>query len=121
MAGHGVRAALLNTEAAYPRPGTAPQTLKCRSGCCPGAVEQAQLAGTGHGFGAPLDLQLAKDLPLGACDRMQGEGEPLADLVIRESSSDERQHLQLAPAQRLDQGLGRRRRGPVFAPPPLDL
>ena len=46
-------------------------------------LRQTQLAGARDSFGAPLDLEFAKDLPIVSLDRVQGEEEPLANLVIR--------------------------------------
>jgi hypothetical protein len=36
-----------------------------------------------------LDLELAKDFPIVSFHRTQGEEQPLADLLIRASGSDE--------------------------------
>ncbi len=66
------------------------------------------------GFGAPLDLQLVEDDPIVALDSAQSEEEPVADLVIRESLGDQSQDFQFTLAERLDQGLGRRRGYAVF-------
>ncbi len=52
-------------------------------------LRQTQLAGARDSFGAPLDLEFAKDLPIVSLDRVQGEEEPLANLVIGESLSNE--------------------------------
>ena len=49
------------------------------------AATTDQLAGAGHRFGAPLDLEFAEDFPVVPFHRVQGEEEPLADLVVRES------------------------------------
>ena len=48
-------------------------------------LQQAQLAGTGDRFGAPLDLQFVEDFPVVPFHRVQGQEEPLANLLIRES------------------------------------
>jgi hypothetical protein len=56
-------------------------------------LRQTQLAGARDSFGAPLDLEFAKDLPIVSLDRVQGEEEPLANLVIGESFSDEPEDL----------------------------
>ena len=52
-------------------------------------LQQTQLAGTCDRFGAPLDLEFAKDFPIVSFHRVQGEEKPLANLVIRESLSKE--------------------------------
>ena len=70
-------------------------------------LQQAQLAGTGDRFGAPLDLEFAEDFPIVPFHRVQGEEQPLADLAIRESLGQELEYLQLALAQWLGEGLGR--------------
>src|SRR5438552_2633647 len=56
-------------------------------------LPQTQLAGARDSFGAPLDLELAKDLPIVSLDRVQGEEEPLANLVVGESLSNEPEDL----------------------------
>ncbi|HEV7234981.1 MAG TPA: hypothetical protein VGN15_02300, partial [Ktedonobacteraceae bacterium] len=61
-------------------------------------LHQTQLAGTGDRFGAPLDLQLAKDRPIVPFHRTQGEKQPLAHLLIGESGSHEVEDFQLACA-----------------------
>ena len=70
-------------------------------------LQQAHLPGTCDRFGAPLDLELAKDIPIVPFHRTQGEEQPLAHLLIRESGSHELEDFQLAWAEWLDQGLGR--------------
>jgi hypothetical protein len=45
-------------------------------------LQQAQLAGTRDRFGAPLDLQFAKDFPIVSLHRVQGEEQPLTHLLI---------------------------------------
>jgi len=52
-------------------------------------LQQIQLAGTRDRFGAPLDAELAKDIPIVTFHRAQGEEQPLAHLLIRESGSHE--------------------------------
>ena len=59
-------------------------------------LQQAEVAGTGDGLGAPLDIQLAENHAVVPLDRAQGEVEPLANLVIREPLGDEAQDFQLA-------------------------
>ena len=44
-------------------------------------LRQAQLSGARDSFGAPLDLEFAKDLSIVFLDLIQGEEEPLANLV----------------------------------------
>ena len=70
-------------------------------------LQQTQLAGTCDRFGAPLDLEFAKDSPIVPFHRTQGEEQPLANLLIRESLSHEVEDFQLAWAEWLDQGMGR--------------
>ncbi len=48
-------------------------------------LQQTQFTGAGYSFGAPLNLQLAKDIPIVPFNRTQGEEKPLANLTIRES------------------------------------
>ena len=48
-------------------------------------LQQTQFAGTGYRFGAPLDLELAKDFQVVPFHRTQGEEQPLAHLTIREA------------------------------------
>ena len=57
-------------------------------------------------FGAPLNLQLAKDIAIVPFDRVQGQEQPLANLLIREALRNKVEDFYLAVAQRLDQGLG---------------
>src|SRR6266581_31617 len=85
------------------------------AGTLTGRLQQTQLTGTCDRFGAPLDLEFAKDFPIVSFHRVQGEEQPLAHLLIRESLSHEVEDFQLAFAQWLDQGLGRRPRRCVFA------
>ena len=47
-------------------------------------LQQPQLAGARHGFGAPLDLQLVKDDASVALDRAQSQEQPIGDLLVRE-------------------------------------
>ena len=61
-------------------------TLTCR-------LQQAQLAGPCDRFGASLDLEFVKDFPIVSFHRVQGEEEPLAHLLIRESLSHESQYF----------------------------
>src|SRR5579859_3313447 len=78
-------------------------------------LQQTQLAGTCDRFGAPLDVEFAKDVPIVSFHRVQGEEQPLAHLLIGESLSHEVEDFYLAVAQWLDQGLGRRPRRCVCA------
>ena len=68
---------------------------------------QTQLAGACDSFGAPLDLELAKDLAIVSFHRVKGKEEPLANLVIGESFSDEPEDFHLAVTQWRDEGLAR--------------
>ena len=74
-------------------------------------LQQAQLAGARYRFGAPSNLELAKDVPVVSFDGNHGEEKPLADLTVRESLGNELQYFQLALAQWLDKGLGSWGRG----------
>ena len=48
-------------------------------------LQQAQLSGPGHSFGASLDLQLAEDSLVVSFNGNQCDEEPLADFTIRKS------------------------------------
>ncbi len=52
-------------------------------------LQQTQRAGTCDRFGAPLDLEFAKDVPIVSFHRVQGEEQPLAHLLIGESLRNE--------------------------------
>lgn len=56
-------------------------------------LQQAQLAGMRYRFGAPLDAEFGKDLPIVSLHRVQGEKESPADLPIRETLGDELQYF----------------------------
>ena len=56
-------------------------------------LQQAQLAGARYRFGAPPNLEFAKDVPVVSFDSNDGEEKPLANLSIRESLGDESQYL----------------------------
>ncbi len=56
-------------------------------------LQQAQLAGARYCFGAPPNLEFAKNVPVVSFDGNDGEEKPLADLTIREPLGDESQHL----------------------------
>src|SRR5690348_17964014 len=71
-------------------------------------LQQTQLAGTCDRFSAPLDLEFAKDFPIVSFHRTQSDEQPLANLLIRTSGSDELEDFYLAWAEWLDQGLGTR-------------
>jgi len=75
-------------------------------------LQQAQLACTGHRFGALLDLELAKDFLIVSLHGVQGEDQPLAHLLIREPLRHDLEDFQLAWAEWLNQRLGRRGRRP---------
>ena len=70
-------------------------------------LQQPQLARTGNRFGAPLDLQLAKDFLIVSFHRFQGEDKPLDNLLIGEALGNELEDFYLASAEWLDEGLGR--------------
>ena len=78
-------------------------------------LQQTQLAGTCDRFGAPLDLEFAKDFPIVSFHRIQGEKKPLADLLIGEALRHELEDFYLAVAQWIEKRLGRRLRQCVFA------
>ncbi len=59
-------------------------------------LEQPQLTGSCDRFGAPLDSQLAKDFQIVAFHSPQSQKQPLANLLIGESGSNETEDLQLA-------------------------
>ena len=52
-------------------------------------LQQPQLAGMCDRFGTPLNLQFAKDVAIVPFDRVQGEEQPLANLLIREALRNE--------------------------------
>ena len=52
-------------------------------------LRQTQLAGARDSFGAPLDLEFAKDLPIVSLDRVQGEEQSCPNLLIGEPLTDE--------------------------------
>ncbi len=56
-------------------------------------LQQAQLAGARYRFGAPPNLEFAKDVAVVSFDGNDGEEEPLAYLTVREPLGDESQHL----------------------------
>ena len=56
-------------------------------------LQQAQLAGAGYSFGAPLDHKFAEDNPIVSFDGTQGEEKPLANLSIREPLGNELQYF----------------------------
>jgi hypothetical protein len=56
-------------------------------------LQQAQLTGARYCFGAPSDLEFAKDVPVVSFDGNDGEEKPLADLAVRESVGDELQYF----------------------------
>ena len=70
-------------------------------------LHQTQLAGTCDRFGAPLNLEFAKDIPIVPFHRTQGEEQPLAHFLIGESGSHEVEDFHLAWAEWLDQELSR--------------
>ncbi len=51
-------------------------------------LQQAQLAGARYRFGAPPNLEFAKDVPVVSFDGNDGEEEPLAYLTVREPLGD---------------------------------
>ena len=56
-------------------------------------LQQAQLAGARYCFGAPPDLEFAKDVAVVSFDGNDGEEEALADLAVREPLGDESQYF----------------------------
>jgi hypothetical protein len=51
-------------------------------------LQQTQVAGTSDRFGAPLNLELAKDAPIVSFHRIQGKDQPLANFLVRKSLCD---------------------------------
>jgi len=75
-------------------------------------LQQPQRAGEGDRFGAPVDLEFAKDIPVVPFDCTHSKDQPLANFLIRASLCDELEYFDLALAERLEERLGRRpRRG----------
>src|SRR5712691_5079473 len=70
-------------------------------------LQQTQRTGPCDRFGAPLDLEFAKDFPIVSFHRTQGEEQPLAHLLIGESGSHEVEDFHLAWAEWLEHSLGR--------------
>ena len=73
-----------------------PLARRCRSefaGKLMFRLQQTQLASTRHSFGAPSNLEFAKNVPVVSFDGNDGEEKPLADLTIRESLGDESQYF----------------------------
>jgi hypothetical protein len=62
----------------------------------PIGLEQPQLTGSCDRFGAPLDTELAKDFMSVPFHGPQSQKQPLANLLIGESGSNETEDLQLA-------------------------
>ena len=56
-------------------------------------LQQAQLAGSRYRFGAPPNLEFAKDIPVVSFDGNDGEEKLLADLTVRESLGNESQYF----------------------------
>ena len=52
-------------------------------------MQPGQLPGTGDRFGAPLDVEFTKNLPVVPFYRIQGNKQPLANLTIREALGNE--------------------------------
>jgi hypothetical protein len=52
-------------------------------------LQQTQLAGTCDRFGAPFDIEFAKNLPIVPFHSNQGDEKPLANLTIRKSLGNE--------------------------------
>jgi hypothetical protein len=65
-------------------------------------LQQTQLAGTGDRFGAPLNLEFAKDFLIVSFHRVQGKDKPFANLAIRESLGDQLEYFQLTLAEWFD-------------------
>ena len=76
-------------------------------------LEQPHLPGAGDGLGAPFHVELLEDAAVVALDRVQGQEEPRADLLVRKALGDQAQHLELAWAERFggDEGPGVERAG----------
>ena len=65
--------------------------------------DQAKFARPGDRLGPPLDLQLVEEHPVVPLDRVHGQEQPVADLLVREALADQPQDVQLALAQGLEQ------------------
>ena len=61
-------------------------------------LQQAQLARTGDSFGAPLNLEFAKDFLIVPFHRVQGQEKLCANLPIRETMGNQLEDFQLALA-----------------------
>src|SRR5205085_2904093 len=78
------------------------------------SLGQTELAGARDSLGAPLDLEFAEDLAIVSFDRVQGEKQPLPNLLIGEPLRNEAEDFQLAAAQWLDQRPGGLAKESVF-------
>ncbi len=56
-------------------------------------LQQTQFAGTCYGFGASLDLQFTKDIPIVPFNRTQGEEKSFANFTIGESLNNELEYF----------------------------
>src|SRR5690606_41678363 len=65
----------------------------------PASAQQPQCLGTGDGLGTPFDAQLAVDVPGMSLDRVQGDEQALADLLVRTATRNQLQYRQLASAE----------------------
>lgn len=74
------------------------------------SVQQAKRLGACHGLSAALDIELAVDVPRMGLDRMQGDEQAFADLLVRVATGDQLQDSQFTRtepfARRSCLGLG---------------
>ena len=99
--GRGIvdRAASLNAQVTYLQYGITCRYQSIVRGYCFGLTErvellevylqQTQLTGPGHSFGAPLNLEFAKDSLIVPFNSYQGDEKPFANLTIRQSLGNE--------------------------------
>src|SRR5680860_834017 len=77
------------------------------SGSATSWSQESQFAGPGDGLGPAVDFELAVDAAAVPLYRVKGAEQTLADLAVRKSRSDQPQHLQLAVAEGVVEGLVR--------------
>ena len=65
-------------------------------------LQQPELTGTCDGFGAALDLEFAKDVPIVPLDSVEGEEQPPSDLLIGAALRYELEDFDLARAECFD-------------------
>ncbi len=80
-------------------------------GLSAGLLEDPQGTGCGDGLRAAADAQLAVDVGGVGLDRSDGDDQLVGNLAIAQPLCDERQHFQLAQAERLEERLFKRGTG----------